>query len=386
MRRVAIVGVGLTEAGTKLKDYTHPELAYKAVTRALSFANLKIEDIDAVVYGSMDEFDGINCPGRWDIDAVSGWFGKPFMEVLTGGTTGHATALLAYQHVASGMADIVLALGAQRVGENLEAQVVLNKAFNPLFLGNFTLGSIDGWALLTTMHMAKYNSKEEQFALASVVDHEHGLNNPYAHIRKRVTLDDVMKSKPICWPIKYLECCPRSDQMCAVIMAEEGRAKEITDTPAWIEGVTYIVCTPYYGDRPSVDWFNLSMAARKLYKMCGIRDPISEIDVIEAQAPFPIVHFLFLEACGFCEPGCAGKLIENGDTRMDGKIPVNPSGGVICTNPIGTAGLVRIAEAALQVMGKAEKRQVKDVKRALAIGMGASRGQYQSLFLLKRDE
>nr|HID59740.1 thiolase family protein [Desulfobacterales bacterium] len=385
-RRVAIVGVGQTETATKLKSYTHPELAYKAVRRALDDAGLSLEDIDAVVYGSMDEFDGINCPDRWDIDAGGGWHNKPFIKILTGGSTGHATASIAYQHVASRVFDVVMALGVQRVGENLDAQAVLNKAFNPLFLGDFTLGSIDGWALLTTMHMAKYGSREEQFALASVIDHEHALNNPYSHIKKKVTVEDVMKSPPVCWPIKYLECCPRSDGACAVIMVSEEKARELNRKAAWIRGVQYIVCTPYYGDRPGgVDWLNLAMAGKRLYKMCGITNPMEEIDVIELQAPFPIVHFLALEALGFCEHGEAGKLIESGATRMGGKLPVNPSGGVICTNQIGVAGLVRIAEASLQIMEKADKRQVAGAKKALAVGMGASRGQYQSVMLLTKD-
>jgi acetyl-CoA C-acetyltransferase len=385
-RKAAIIGVGQTETATKLKSYTHPELAYKAIRAALDDAGLSINDIDAFVYGSMDEFDGINSPDRWDIDAAGGWANKPFIKVLTGGSTGHATALTAYQHVASGLFDIVMAVGVQRVGENLDAQSVLNKAFNPLFLGDFTLGSIDGWALLTTMHMAKYGSREEQFALASVIDHENALNNPYSHIKKKVTLEEVMQSQPVCWPIKYLECCPRSDGACAVIIASEKKAGKLTRTPAWIRGVQYIVCTPYYGDRPGgVDWLNLAMAGKRLYKMCGISDPLSEIDVMEIQAPFPIVHFLGLEALGFCEFGGAGPFIESGATRMDGRLPVNPSGGIICTNQIGVAGLVRIAEAALQVMGKAGRRQVSNVNKALAVGMGASRGQYQSVFLITKD-
>jgi len=385
-RKVAIIGVGQTETATKLKAYTHPELAYKAINAALEDANLKLDNVEAVVYGSMDQFDGINSPDRWDLDAMGGWDHKPFIKVLTGGSTGHATALTAYQHVSSGLYDVVLAVGVQRVGENLDAQAVLNKAFNPLFLGNFTLGSIDGWALLTTMHMAKYGSREEQFALASVIDHEHALNNPYAHIKKKLSLEEVMQSPPVCWPIKYVECCPRSDGACAVIMASEEIAKKLTPVPAWVRGAQYIVCTPYYGDRPGgVDWLNLAVAGKRLYKMTGITDPLAEIDVLELQTPFPIVHFLALEALGFCEFGGAGAFIASGATKMGGKLPVNPSGGVICTNQIGAAGLVRIAEAALQIMGKAGQRQVPEVKKALAFGMGASRGQYQSTFLLTKD-
>ncbi len=123
------------------------------------------------------------------------------------------------------------------------------------------------------------------------------------------------------------------------------------------------------------------MAGRRLYNQAGITDPLSEIDVLELYAPFTSQQLLELEALGFCAPGEAGELVESGATSMGGAIPVNPSGGVLCTNPIGVTGLVRLAEAALQVMGKAAGRQVEGAETALAHAWGGTI-QFHALMLV----
>jgi len=120
-RKVAIIGVGLSKTATRRNDVTHPELSYEAISAALKDAGVTMKDIDSVVYGTMDPFDGINCPDKWDVDACGGALNKPYMKVTTGGTTGISTALAGYYHVASGLYDTCLAVGCQRVGENLDA-------------------------------------------------------------------------------------------------------------------------------------------------------------------------------------------------------------------------------------------------------------------------
>ncbi len=381
MKKVAIVGVGQTKFRTRRDDVTHPELSFEATRAALEDAGITPDDLDAVVYGTMDPFDGVNCPDKWCSGGAAG-FNKPYMKISTGGTTGLTMGIAGYQHVASGMFDIVLVTGTQRVGAGENAQSILNTCISPVYERDAGAGAITVGAFQASRHMYRFGSTDEQRALVSVLDHRNALNNPYAHIRVPVTVDDVLKSRMIEWPLRLLECCPRSDGACSVIMASEDVADDICDNPAWIIGETGISDNYFWGDRPDMGiWDTLAMAGRKLYCEVGVTDPLREIDVAELYAPFTSQQLLEVEAMGFCGLGEGGEFIESGATEMGGEIPVNPSGGVLCSNPIGITGLVRLAEAALQVMGKAGERQVPGAKLALAHAWGGT-AQFHALMMV----
>ncbi len=251
MKKVAVVGVGQTKFRTRRDDVTHPELTFEAASAALEDCGLTVDDIDAVVYGTMDPFDGVNCPDKWCAGGA-GALGKPFMKISTGGTTGLTLGIAAYQHAASGMFDTVLAIGTQRVGVGANAQVILNTCACPVYERDAGAGAITVGALQASRHMARYGSTEEQRAMVSVVDHRHGLNNPYAHIRMTITVDDVLESRMVEWPLRLLECCPRSDGACAVVMASEDVAEGLCKRPAWILAETGISDSYFWGDRPDL--------------------------------------------------------------------------------------------------------------------------------------
>nr|MDO8062146.1 thiolase family protein [Candidatus Freyrarchaeum guaymaensis] len=386
VRRVAIVGVGLTKTATRRNDVTHPELMLEAVNAALKDADIGIGDVESVVYGTMDPFDGINCPDKWDADACGGGgLNKPYMKVTTGGTTGISVALAGYYHVASGLFDTCMAVGCQRVGENVDAQLVLNTCVDPIYERYSGWGAITVGAVQAARHMAKYGTTEEQLAMVSVKNHDAATRNPYAHLRFKVTVEDVLNSRLISWPLRLLDCCPRSDGACALIFASEDKVREITDTPAWVKAAGSIADTYWAGDKPDpADWDSLAMLARRIYRKAKIEDPLRELDVAELYNPFTIQEILEYEALGFCRKGEGGKLVEEGVTDMGGDLPCDPSGGVLCTNPIGATAMIRVAEAALQVMGKAGDRQVPDVETALAHGWGGQ-FQFHGLMILSRN-
>jgi len=385
VRRVAIVGVGLTKTATRRNDVTHPELMLEAVNAALKDADIGIGDVESVVYGTMDPFDGINCPDKWDADACGGGLNKPYMKVTTGGTTGISVALAGYYHVASGLFDTCMAVGCQRVGENVDAQLVLNTCVDPIYERYSGWGAITVGAVQAARHMAKYGTTEEQLAMVSVKNHDAATRNPYAHLRFKVTVEDVLNSRLISWPLRLLDCCPRSDGACALIFASEDKVREITDTPAWVKAAGSIADTYWAGDKPDpADWDSLAMLARRIYRKAKIEDPLRELDVAELYNPFTIQEILEYEALGFCRKGEGGKLVEEGVTDMGGGLPCDPSGGVLCTNPIGATAMIRVAEAALQVMGKAGDRQVPDVETALAHGWGGQ-FQFHGLMILSRN-
>jgi acetyl-CoA C-acetyltransferase len=386
-RRVAIVGVGLTKCSSHRRDVTYPELVHEAVSAALADANLKAKDIDAIVYGSMDPFDGVFAPERWNVDACvsAGFLNKPFLKLTTGGTTGGSVALGAYYHVTSGLFDVVLAVASQRVGETLEAQLVLNTCIDPIYERWMGMGAITLVANQAASHFRYYGTTEEDLAMVAAKNYANALNNPYAHLQRHLTAEDALRTRMVAWPLRLSDCCPSSDGACAIIFASEERAAKMTDTPAWVRGEGQITDNYYIGDRPWFqDWDSLSMLARRVYRQANIDNPLEELDVAELYNAFTINEIILSEALGFCDKGKGAELVRKGVTTMEGKLPICPSGGTLCTNPIGATGLVRVGEAALQVMGKADKRQVANVKTALAHVWGGPLGFHVLMILDKQ--
>jgi acetyl-CoA C-acetyltransferase len=360
---------------------------YEATSAALQDTGITPNDVNAVVYGCMDPFDGVNAPEKWNVDAcaAAGMLNKPYLKISTGGTTGGSTALAAYYHVASGLHDVVLAVASQRVGETLEAQLVLNTAVDPVYERGFGMGAITIAAIQACSHMHAYHSTEEDLALISVRNHENALNNPYAHLRTKFSVKDALGSPMLSWPLRLSDCCPSSDGACAIVFASEEKARKLARQPAWITGAGQITDNYFAGDRYWYeDWDSLAMLARRVYRLAKIDDPMREFDVAELYNAFTIQEILEYEALGFCEPGKGAEMVRRGVTAMDGQLPVDPSGGVLCTNAIGASGLIRVAEAALQVMGNAGQRQVPNVKKALAHAWGATIG-FHTLMVLDRE-
>jgi acetyl-CoA C-acetyltransferase len=308
----------------------------------------------------------------------------PFLKLTTGGTTGGSVALGAYYHVTSGMFDVVLAVASQRVGETLEAQLVLNTCVDPIYERWMGGGAITIAANQAASHFHYYDTTEEDLAMVAAKNYANALNNPYAHLQRHLTVEDALQTRMLSWPLRLSDCCPSSDGACAVIFASEERATKMTETPVWVRGAGQITDNYYAGDRPWFhDWDSLSILARRVYRQAKIDNPLEELDVAELYNAFSIQEIIECESLGFCEPGKGAELIRKGVTTMDGKLPVCPSGGVLCTNPIGASGLIRVGEAALQVMGKADKRQVANVKTALAHVWGAVIGFHVLMILGK---
>ena len=169
-----------------------------------------------------------------------------------------------------------------------------------------------------------------------------------------------------------MDVCPSSDGACAVIFVSGEKAKKLSRKAAWVKGLYYAGDEHFFGDSDKVVWESAIIAAEESYKMAGITNPRKEIDVAEVYNPFTFQELIFYECFGFCERGEACKLVEDGTVLRGGELPCDPSGGVLCTNPIGATGLIRVGESALQVTGRAEERQIPGAKIALAHAMGGS--------------
>lgn len=369
-RRVAIVGVGQTYHRAKRDDVNGQQLISEAVAAVLEDAGLTIRDIDAIVIGNMDHFEAINYVDAWSVDG-SGAFMRPIMKLTTGGTTGMTVASAAYYHVASGFFDIVLAIGWEKNSES-DTTAAIATCSQPLLERDFFAGAIGPLAAEYTFYMKRFGATEEDAALVSVRDHNNALNNPYAHLRMKITLEDVMTSPMLCYPIKFLDMCPRSDGACALVYACEGKAEKIAPKQAWVHAIAGSRDFVYMGEPfQHEEMITLERAAARAYKKAGITNPLKEIDVMELYLPASPTGVKWMESLWVCDRGQAPKFIRNGVFDMDGELPVNPSGGPLATNPIGATAMIRVGEAALQIMGKAGDRQVPNVRTALATAFGS---------------
>jgi len=365
---VGIVGVGQTHHASKRLDLSGTELISEAVTRALDDTGINASEIDAFVIGNMDHFENINYVDAWATDGL-GSFMKPVFKVTTGGTTGNTVAACAYYHVASGLFGTVMGVGWEKNSES-DTQAAIATCANPVLERDAFAGAIGPLAAEYSMYMGKYGATEEDAAIVAARDRNNALNNPYAHNQMAVTVEDVLSSPMLSYPIKLLDMCPRSDGACAVIFASEEKAKKLCPRPAWIHTSVVRHDYTYLGDLEWHRLMSLESASAEAYRLAGITDPVKEFDVAELYLPVSTCGVKWMDSLGFCEMGGAPELVRKGVTDMDGELPVNPSGGVISTNPIGATAMIRVGEAAWQIMGRAGDRQVSNVKKALATGYG----------------
>lgn len=384
MRNVGIIGTGQTNFVTRRTDVTYPELVREGADLALADASLSMADIEAVVIPlAPDALIGVSNGERWVVDAL-GAEGKPFMRINTGGSTGGTAAQAAYMHVASGLFDVVLVTGADRVSESASAQSVLNKMWDVAYERLFPLNTITMLALSAQRYMDRYGADERDLARVTVKNRKHAALNPHAHLRTLVDIDDVMDTRMISWPLKLGDLCPSSTGAAAMIVASEDYIRRNGLDAAWVRGVGQATETFWMGNRvgPRADGDHadapmLAQAIWNAYRQAGVTDPTEQIDVAEIYAPFSAVELHAIEAAGLCGLGESFRLIADGAFALGADGPVvNPSGGVICTNPIAVTGLVRVIEAALQVQGKAGDRQVPGANVALASAIGGDHQFY----------
>jgi len=379
-RPVAAVGVGQTPFGPTREAPTYVELLQRAAAQALESAALSIDDIDAIVLALAPEsLMGVPHAERWCVEYLGAAM-KPVLRIQTGGATGLSAVEAGYTHVASGLYDRVLVVGADRVRESGDAQKIFNKIWDPFYERGLPLTTITMIAMSAVRYMHNFGMTEEQMARVSQKAHHNGVLNPNAHIRREVTIEEVLESRYLAWPLKLLDACPQSAGGCAVVLSSADAVDRKSQDPAWISGHSMAGESYYIGDRLELsergydygDAEALAAAAEHAYAMAGITDPAAQIDAVETYASFSPVEIHNAEALGLAERGTAGPMFEEGRFDLDGEIPINPSGGVICTNPISVTAMVRFVEAVLQVQGKAGPHQVEGAKTVVATGAGGS--------------
>jgi len=373
-RRVAIVGGGQTRHAARRHDVNQVEMVNEAVRAALADAAMSIDEIDAVLLGNMEFFEGCHMTDCWLADG-SGAYGRPGLKVTTGGTVGATITGAAALHVASGLFDRVLCIGFEKQEEG-DTSAILSAVAHPLYGRSMAGAAVGYFAMMATSYMAAWGATEQHSALVAVKARQNARKNPYAHLQRDLTVEDVLASSMLAYPIRLLDMCPASNGACAMILADEKTARDRCPKPVWITGMDTA-----HNEQFELDWRDVTtkrpifsrVSAARLYRRLGVNDPARYFDVFEIYEPATWAELVWYEDLGLCAPGEGFRLIEAGRTEIDGDIPVNPSGGVLSTNCIGASAMLRIWEAALQIRGDAGDHQVgRPVRRALATAYGGT--------------
>ena len=378
----AVIGVGQTHHRAKREDVSIAGLCREAIDRALADANLGFDDIDAIVVGKApDLFEGVMMPELFLAEAL-GAAGKPLLRVHTAGSVGGSTAIVAASLVQAGVHKRVLTMAFEKQSESnamwaLSVPVPFNMPVHAGAGGYFA------------PHVRSYIRRSEApthiGAIVAAKDRQNALKNPYAHLRnKDTTVESVLASQMLWDPIRYDETCPSSDGACALVIVDEDTAKS-SPNPAWIHGTVMRSEATTAAERDQVNPQASRDAAAAIWKQAGITNPLEEIDCAEIYVPFSWFEPMWLESLGFAEQGAGWKLTESGETALDGKLPVNMSGGVLSSNPIGASGMLRFAEAALQVRGDAGEHQVDGARRALGHAYGGG-SQFFAMWVVGSEQ
>ncbi|HSJ20559.1 MAG TPA: thiolase domain-containing protein [Nocardioidaceae bacterium] len=363
----AVIGVGQTHHRAKREDVSIAGLCREAVDRALADANLGFDDIDAVVVGKApDLFEGVMMPELFLAEAL-GAVGKPLLRVHTAGSVGGSTATVASSLVQAGVHRRVLTVSFEKQSES-NAMWALSLPVP--FVMPVHAGAGGYFAPHVRSYIRRTGAPVHVGAMVAAKDRRNACKNPYAHLHQPdTTMESVMASQMLWDPIRYDETCPSSDGACALVISDEDTARSV-DNPAWIHATAMRTEPTTAAERDQVNPLAGREAATSLWKQAGITSPIDEIDCAEIYVPFSWFEPMWLENLGFAAEGEGWKLTEAGETEIGGRLPVNMSGGVLSSNPIGASGMLRFGEAALQVMGEAGEHQVEGARRALGHAYG----------------
>jgi acetyl-CoA C-acetyltransferase len=380
----AVIGVGQTHHRAKRQDVSIAGLLREAVDRALADAQLTFDDIDAVVVGKApDLFEGVMMPELYLADAL-GAAGKPLLRVHTAGSVGGSTAIVAASLVQAGVHERVLTVAFEKQSES-NAMWALSVPVP--FIMPVHAGAGGYFAPHVRSYIRRTDAPTHIGAMVAAKDRQNALKNPYAHLHNEgTTVESVLASQMLWDPIRYDETCPSSDGACALVIAsEDAVARSGVSNPAWIHGTQMRSEPTTAAERDQVNPHAGREAAAALWKQAGITSPIDEIDCAEIYVPFSWFEPMWLENLGFAAEGGGWKLTEAGETAIGGRLPVNMSGGVLSSNPIGASGMLRFAEASLQVMGEAGEHQVEGARKALGHAYGGG-SQFFSMWVVGADK
>jgi acetyl-CoA C-acetyltransferase len=376
MRGVAVIGIGLTKFG-ELWDVSFREMMLEAGVRALEDAGIDGKQLDAVYVGNMSAGQFIHQEHISSLVADhAGLIPIPATRVEGACASGGLALRHAVIAVASGIHDFVVAAGIEKMTDVLTpgATGALATAADQeweVYQG----GTFPGlYALMARRHMYEFGTTERQMAMVAVKNHENAHLNPCAQYQQKITVEAVLNSPPVSLPLKLLDCSPITDGAACVVLAPAEKARMFSDAPVLVIGTGQASDHISLHSRSTLTALKSSVeAARTAYKMAGVGP--KDIDLAEVHDCFTIAEIMAIEDLGFCKKGEGGKMTEEGETALNGRIPINPSGGLKGKgHPVGATGIAQAVEVVMQLRGEAGKRQVGRAETALTHNVGGSGG------------
>ncbi|NOT54017.1 MAG: thiolase family protein [Deltaproteobacteria bacterium] len=387
MRQVAVVGAGMTRFG-KHQDRSMKDLAREAVENALRAAGMEREAIEAAAVGNAVAglITGQECIRGQVVLREMGIGGIPVINTENACASSSTAFHIAWLYVASGMYDTVLAVGMEKlfhpdkkrtftaIGSAIDLDIA--DEFARQMSGEQSGGAgesrsvfMDYYANLARQHMARYGTTREQFAQIAAKNHTNGSLNPHAQFQTPRTVADILAAPLIAEPLTRMMCSPIGDGAAAVIITTAEKARQFTTKPVFVRASIIGSSQEHAADAPGI----VEKTSRKAYSMAGISP--SEVQVVEVHDATAPAELIIYEELGLCGPGEGGKMISDGVTQIGGRVPVNPSGGLLAKgHPVGATGVAQISEIFWQLRGEAGKRQVAGAKVGLTENGGGVLG------------
>ena len=372
VEKVCVLGAGSTKYG-KL-DESISDIAIQASAEAIEDAGIVPKEIKAGylsnVFGVADKQVHLGPVVMSNLGIPE----RPSLTIESACGSGSVSFREAFANVAAGFYDVVLVTGVEKVTHTgTEWTTTYFSYCSDFFYEGGSGASFPGlFASIARAYLTEFKATEEDFAAVAVKNHDNGLLNPKAHLRRKITIEDVMKSPVVASPLKLYDCCPFSDGASSVILCNEKFAKEHNNnyikvigsgrggSPAALQGREHLTTIP-----------STKIAAEAAYKMAGITP--KDVDFAEVHDCFTIAEIIDTEDLGFFEKGQGVQGVRDGQTKRDGEIPINPSGGLKSKgHPIGATGVGQVVEVFDQLTGKAGERTIADAKIGLTQNFGAT--------------
>ena len=369
-------------------DVNISELSFEAVQPSLETSGLTSKEIPYVAVGSMGVWSEETLPAVV-IAEYCGLTGAGLVRCEAACASGSAAAFNAYSAIRGGQMDSALVVGVEKM-KQIDTPTVLEMLGRAGYymweFENFGMTFPAYYAVHAVQHMAKYGTTEEDLALVAVKNHRYGAMNPLAHLQQEITVEKVLNSSVIAWPLKLYDCCPITDGSAAVVFASEEKTKELgVEDPVWIEAMGVASDTANISKRETYVGLEASVkASRMAYRIAGISP--KDVDVANVHDCFTIAEIMAYEDLGFCEKGEGANMVREGETEVGGRIPVNVDGGLKAKgHPIGTTGVSMLVELTKQLREEVKPSRQAPMKNyiALAHNIGGT-GHYGYVTILRR--
>jgi acetyl-CoA C-acetyltransferase len=374
MREVAVIGVGMTKWGELWEKSLRTIFVETAV---LALDDAGVDKIDSMYVGCMSS--GLFVGQEHIASLLADYLGQvpvPSARVETACASGGLALRLGFMEVATGMSDVVLVSGIEKMTDvtGYEATYALGTAADQEYEGYHGITFPGLYALMARAHMEKYGTTREQLALVAVKNHLNGSKNPLAQYPFKITVDSVLNSVMVADPLRVLDCSPITDGAAAVILCPVEMARKMKKPVVKITGSGHATDSISLSSRDDITWIEATYEAGKRAYAMANKKP-KDIDILEVHDCFTIAEICVIEALGIVEKGKGGEAVEDEVTYLEGRIPVNTSGGLKSKgHPVGATGVAQVIEIVKQLRGEAGKRQVKDPKVGMAQNMGGSGG------------